>query len=87
MSGCTAHVRNGNYGYSIYEFQVYNVLNAAADRALYVNSSNPTLVMDNLLGLTWTRTIQTDTAARFAVHRRDCRSLLQEHQHAPSHRG
>jgi beta-galactosidase len=55
-------LRSGNFGYSIFEFQVYNVAQCGGSNERYtVNSSNPALVMDNLLGLTWTRTIQTDT--------------------------
>ncbi len=55
--------RDTQYGYSIYEFQVYNVAQCGGPTERYtVNSANPALVLDNLLGLTWTRTIQTDTA-------------------------
>jgi hypothetical protein len=56
--------RATQYGYSVYEFQVYNVAQCctAADRYT-VNASNPNLVTDNLTGLTWTRTVMTDTAA------------------------
>lgn len=55
--------RATQYGYSIYEFQVYNVPQCGGSTERYtVNSSNPNLVFDNLLGLTWTRTIETDTA-------------------------
>ncbi|MGA9670542.1 MAG: fibronectin type III domain-containing protein [Terracidiphilus sp.] len=58
---CT--LRNGQYGYSIWELQVYNVPQCGGSTERYtVNSSNPNLVTDNLSGLTWTRTIQTDTA-------------------------
>jgi len=56
-------VRSGNFGYSIYEFQVYNVAGCGGPTERYtVSSANPSLVMDNVLGLTWTRTIQTDSA-------------------------
>jgi hypothetical protein len=55
--------RATQYGYSLYEFQGYNVAQCGGSTERYtVNSSNPSLVLDNLLGLTWTRTIQTDTA-------------------------
>jgi beta-galactosidase len=55
--------RATQYGYSIYEFQVYNVAQCGGATERYtVNSSNPNLVTDNLSGLTWTRTIETDTA-------------------------
>src|SRR5271155_2840195 len=55
-------VRSGNFGYSIFEFQVYNVPNCGGPTERYtVSSANPSLVMDNVLGLTWTRTIQTDS--------------------------
>ncbi|HWZ51359.1 MAG TPA: discoidin domain-containing protein [Granulicella sp.] len=54
--------RATQYGYSIYEFQVYNVAQCGGPAERYtVNPSNPSLVNDNLLGLTWTRTIETDT--------------------------
>lgn len=57
---CT--LRNGQYGYSIWELQVYNVAQCGGSTERYtVNSYNPNLVTDNLSGLTWTRTIQTDT--------------------------
>jgi beta-galactosidase len=56
--------RATQFGYSIYEFQVYNVSQCGGSTERFtVNSSNPSLVLDNLLGLTWTRTVQTDTAA------------------------
>src|SRR6202034_2906326 len=56
--------RDTQYGYSLYEFQVYNVPQCgAATERFTVNSSNPNLVTDNLSGLTWTRTVETDTAA------------------------
>ncbi|WP_260736045.1 immunoglobulin domain-containing protein [Tunturiibacter lichenicola] len=56
--------RSGNFGYSVYEFQVYNVPQCGGPTERYtINSSNPelTLVMDNLSGLSWTNTIHTDT--------------------------
>jgi hypothetical protein len=57
---CT--LRNGQYGYSIWELQVYNVAQCGGSTERYtVNSSNSNLVTDNLSGLTWTRTIETDT--------------------------
>jgi hypothetical protein len=56
--------RSGNYGYSIWEFQVYNVPQCGGSTERYtVSTSNPNLVTDNTSGLTWTRTITTDTAA------------------------
>ncbi len=56
--------RATQYGYSIYEFQVYNVAQCGGSNERYtVSTANPNLVLDNLLGLTWTRTVQTDTAA------------------------
>jgi beta-galactosidase len=56
-------LRGGNYGYSIFEFQVYNVAQCGGPNERYtINATNPDLVLDNLLGLTWTRTIQTDSA-------------------------
>ncbi|WP_446743421.1 malectin domain-containing carbohydrate-binding protein [Silvibacterium acidisoli] len=56
--------RASQYGYSIYEFQVYNVPQCGGPTERYtVNTSNPNLVTDNLTSLTWTRTIETDTAA------------------------
>jgi beta-galactosidase len=55
--------RATQYGYSIYEFQVYNVAQCGGPNERYtVNSANPNLVTDNQSGLTWTRTIETDTA-------------------------
>jgi hypothetical protein len=55
--------RATQYGYSLFEFQVYNVAQCGGSTERYtVNSSDPDLVVDNLLGLTWTRTIKTDTA-------------------------
>ena len=54
--------RATQYGYSIYEFQVYNVAQCGGVTERYtINSSNSNLVTDNLSGLTWTRTVQTDT--------------------------
>ena len=56
--------RSTQYGYSIYEFQVYNVPQCGGSAERYtINSSNPNLVFDNLLGLTWTRTIETGSGA------------------------
>jgi beta-galactosidase len=55
--------RNTQYGYSLYEFQVYNIAQLGASTERYSTSSaNPSLVVDNMLGLTWTSTIKTDTA-------------------------
>ncbi len=55
-------VRGGNYGYSLYEFQVYNIAQLGDSAERYTtNSANASLVIDNLLGLTWTRTVKTDT--------------------------
>lgn len=55
--------RATQYGYSIYEFQVYDVPQCGGSTERYtVNSSNPNLVTDNQSGLTWTRTVETDTA-------------------------
>ena len=54
-------VRGGNYGYSMWEFQVYNIPQLGASTERYSTStSNPALVVDNLLGLTWTSTIKTN---------------------------
>jgi beta-galactosidase len=54
--------RATQYGYSVYEFQVYNVPQCGGASERYtVNQSNASLVKDNLTGLTWTRTVQTDT--------------------------
>ncbi len=62
MSACFGTQRNTQYGYSIFEFQVYNVAQCGASAERYtVSSSNSSLVTDNLLGLTWTRTVQTNT--------------------------
>ncbi len=50
------------YGYSIKEFGVYNLAQCGGPTERYsVNDSNASLVTDNLSGLTWTRTIMTDT--------------------------
>ncbi|MGA2889654.1 MAG: immunoglobulin domain-containing protein [Terracidiphilus sp.] len=58
---CT--LRGGQYGYSIWELQVYNVAQCGGSTEHYtINASNSSLVTDNLSGLTWTRTVQTDTA-------------------------
>lgn len=58
---CT--LRATQYGYSIWELQVYNVAQCGGPTERYtVSSTNSNLVTDNLSGLTWTRTIQTDTA-------------------------
>jgi hypothetical protein len=55
--------RNTQYGYSLYEFQVYNIAQLGASTERYSTSpTNPSLVVDNLLGLTWTSTIKTNTA-------------------------
>ncbi len=55
--------RATQYGYSIFEFQVYNVAQCGGSTERYtVSSANPSLVLDNLLGLTWTRTIKTNPA-------------------------
>ena len=56
-------LRQSPYGYSLYEFQVYNVAQCGGSSERYsVNAANASLVTDNLLGLSWTRTIKTDTA-------------------------
>ena len=56
--------RATQYGYSMYEFQVYNVAQCGGSTERYtINSSNASLVIDNQSGLIWTRTVQTDTAA------------------------
>ncbi len=57
-----ATVRNTQYGYSLYEFQVYNIPQCGGPAERYTDNSSNTLATDNLLGLTWTRTITTDTA-------------------------
>ncbi|HUO28080.1 MAG TPA: immunoglobulin domain-containing protein, partial [Bryobacteraceae bacterium] len=58
---CT--LRGTQYGYSIWELQVYNVPQCGGSTERYtINPSNANLVTDNLSGLTWTRTIETDTA-------------------------
>ncbi len=55
--------RASTYGYSVYEFQVYNVPQCGGSNERYtVGATNQSLVLDNLLGLTWTRTVKTDTA-------------------------
>ncbi|MGD0941422.1 MAG: fibronectin type III domain-containing protein, partial [Terracidiphilus sp.] len=57
---CT--LRGGQYGYSIWELQVYNIPQCGGSTERYtINSSNASLVTDNQSGLTWTRTITTDT--------------------------
>jgi len=54
--------RATQYGYSVFEFQVYNVPQCGGAGERYtVSASNASLVTDNLTGLTWTRTITTDT--------------------------
>lgn len=54
--------RATQYGYSVYEFQVYNVPQCGGASERYtVSSASPSLVKDNLTGLTWTRTVETDT--------------------------
>jgi beta-galactosidase len=54
--------RATQYGYSVYEFQVYNVPQCGGATERYtVNAANPNLVTDNLTGVTWTRTVMTDT--------------------------
>lgn len=54
--------RATQYGYSVYEFQVYNVPQCGGASERYtVNASNASLVTDNLTGVTWTRTVKTDT--------------------------
>ncbi|MGI4828982.1 MAG: discoidin domain-containing protein [Janthinobacterium lividum] len=56
--------RSGSYGYSMYEFQVYNLAKLGGSTERYSTSpTNSALVKDNLLGLTWTSTVKTDTAA------------------------
>ena len=56
-------VRATQYGFSLWEFQVYNVSQCGGGNERYTLSTvNPNLVLDNLFGLTWTRTITTDTA-------------------------
>jgi beta-galactosidase len=55
--------RATQYGYSIDEFQIYNVPQCGVATERYtIDSSNANLVTDNQTGLTWTRTIETDTA-------------------------
>jgi beta-galactosidase len=56
-------LRSTNYGYSIYELQIYNIPQLGGPTQRYSTSpSNPAFVVDNLLGLTWTSTIKTNTA-------------------------
>jgi hypothetical protein len=53
--------RNTQYGYSLFEFQVYNIAQLGGSTERYSSvSSNSSLVHDNLLGLTWTNTIKTN---------------------------
>ncbi|MCU1248028.1 MAG: coagulation factor 5/8 type domain protein [Edaphobacter sp.] len=55
--------RNTQYGYSLFEFQVYNIAQLGASTERYSPSpTNASLVRDNLLGLTWTSSIKTNTA-------------------------
>ncbi len=55
-------LRATQYGYSIYEFQVYNVPQCGGSTERYtVGTTNSNLVLDNLLGLTFTRTVKTST--------------------------
>lgn len=57
---CT--LRATQYGYSIWELQVYNVPQCGGATERYtIDASNSSLVTDNISGLTWTRTIETDT--------------------------
>ena len=54
--------RSGTFGYSLFEFQVYNVPTCGGPTERYtISTANTNLVLDNVLGLTWTRTIETDT--------------------------
>ncbi len=54
--------RATQYGYSLYELQVYNIPQCGGSNERYtVGTNTSSLVTDNLLGLTWTRTIKTDT--------------------------
>nr|WP_239556381.1 beta-1,3-glucanase family protein [Dyella flava] len=54
--------RATQYGYSVYEFQVYDVPQCGGDTERYtINQANPNLVTDNLTGITWTRTVATYT--------------------------
>ncbi len=54
--------RATQYGYSLYEFQAYNIAQLGAATERYSTSpANAALIVDNLLGLTWTDTIRTDT--------------------------
>ncbi len=51
------------YGYSLLEFQIYNLAECGGANERYTPSTtNSNLVLDNLLNLTWTRTIETNTA-------------------------
>ena len=55
--------RATQYGYSVWEFQVYNVPQCGGSTERYtISSSNSNLVKNNQTGLMWTRTIETDTA-------------------------
>ncbi len=56
-------VRDTQYGYSLYEFQVYNIPQCGGSGERYMDTASNTLVTDNLLGLTWTWAITTDTTA------------------------
>ncbi|MGA3010127.1 MAG: fibronectin type III domain-containing protein [Terracidiphilus sp.] len=55
--------RATQYGYSIIEFQVYDVAQCggSTERYTVISSSNPSQVTDNITGLTWTRTTVTDS--------------------------
>jgi beta-galactosidase len=54
--------RATQYGYSVYEFQVYNVAQCCGTTDRYtVNPSTPSQVTDNLTSLTWTRSVMTYT--------------------------
>jgi len=54
--------RATQYGYSLYEFQVYNVPQCGGATERYtINPSNAALVTDNQSGLMWTRTVETST--------------------------
>jgi fibronectin type 3 domain-containing protein len=55
--------RETQYGYSVLEFQVYDIAQCggASERYTVSSSSNPSLVTDNTSGLTWTRTTVTDS--------------------------
>jgi beta-galactosidase len=55
-------LRHTDFGYSLFEFQIYNVPQCGDSSERYtINSSNTSLVTDNQTGLTWTRTIKTDS--------------------------